>query len=289
MRWEDLDAGRWGRYVLGVGRVGAVGLGTHASFRDLAAGVFQRLDELATVTCMGKSLAWGPVPVLVLLLAGACSNSADPAGTTFVVAVEIPTTATPDSTVAATPATTTTAAAATSAPSTSAGGAGPLLPAPIDDAAALTDPDAPPPPVDLRAETWSELVGVWADIDAYWTWLNAHPTEDVGMLSVIMHPDGPELEKQTEVYSTLVANGWRIVAASTLGQVVGFGCCPDPELEMASGRVRLLIETRAPDGEAAVVGPGGTVEEEFAGWDRKSFSLELTSNVDGDWLVWLLE
>lgn len=163
------------------------------------------------------------------------------------------------------------------------------MPDPIDDAATLTDPDAPPPAVDLQANTWAELVGVWSDIDAYWTWLNAHPTDDPEVLSVIFDPEGPEFAEQQEEMRTLLGSEWRIIAPSTIGEVVGFGCCPDPAAELATGRMRLLIETRSADGEAVVLSETNQVEQRFAGWDRRSFRVELVRSVGGDWQVWLLE
>ena len=236
---------------------------------------------------MGKSLAWGPAPVLVmLLLVGACSNSSEPADTTFVVAVEVPTTAAPNSTTATSISTTTSAVAATTAPTTTADAEGPLLPDPIDDAAALTDPDAPAPPVDLQADTWSELVGVWAEIDAYWTWLNAHPTEDPDVLAVIFHPDGPEFDEQIKVNRNVVAQGLRVISESTLGEIIGFGCCPDPDRELATGKVRVLVITRAPTPFAVVTLDDGTVTEEIPGWDRAEFSLEFRRTANDGWKLW---
>ena len=238
---------------------------------------------------MGKSLAWGPAPVLVmLLLVGACSNSSEPADTTFVVAVEVPTTAAPNSTTATSISTTTSAVAATTAPTTTADAEGPLLPDPIDDAAALTDPDAPAPPVDLQADTWSELVGVWAEIDAYWTWLYSHPTPDTSVISRIFGEGGPELAEQSETLGALVDNGLRIVSPGFIGTPIGFGCCPDPAVEMALGSITLLLQTRLDD-SAYFENEDGEFVEGVEGWVSSDWRVELRRNASGEWQVWLLE
>ena len=54
----------------------------------------------------------------------------------------------------------------------------------------LTHPDAPAPEVDLEAETWAELLRVWQDIEEYWVWMYAHPSDVLTIYSRCYQPMG---------------------------------------------------------------------------------------------------
>ena len=231
----------------------------------------------------------GVAALVVLMLAAACSTSSQPAESSFVVTEEPPPTTTDATTVATTATTTptaTTPATTTPTTTTAAGVEGPMLPEPVEDADSLTAPDAPAPEVDLRADTWTEFLQAFPELDAYWTWLHAHPTDDPDVLSVIFHPDGPAFETEAEGQRAVAERGWRLIADSAFGEIIGFGCCPDPEAQMESGRLPILIVSRAGSPPAYVVDSNGSLTEELPGWDRAEFRLVLHRSDDGRWRIW---
>ncbi len=143
-----------------------------------------------------------------------------------------------------------------------------------------------PPLVDLQAETFEDLRAVWDQIDAYWAWLNAHPTDDPEVLGVIFHPEGIEYARQAETLGSLERDGLRLVAFTAIGEVTAFGCCPDPQAEMDRGSITLAIRTAWPGTErATLTDSDGLVLETFPGWRLQSWLITLRRSDNGHWLV----
>ncbi len=146
--------------------------------------------------------------------------------------------------------------------------------------------DDAPPTVDLRADTFEELRAVWDQIDAYWAWLNAHPTDDPAVLGVIFDPDGVEYARQMETMAGLANDGLRLIAPTAIGEVTAFGCCPDPQTEMDSGSITLALRTTwSDDHRAVLVDTADQVVEEFPGWRLQSWLVTLRLSKSGGWLV----
>lgn len=175
----------------------------------------------------------------------------------------------------------------TSAPITTSSTVVGSVPDPIIDPDDLTHPDAPPPEVDLEADTWAELLLVWQDIERYWVWMYSHPSTDPAHLSVVLHPDGPEFERQTQAMRDMTDNGWRILSDSIFGRILGFGCCPNPDERMTTGQVDINVTTTAEAGSNVTVDSEGEVVFGFDGFDRLQFEVELRRSEEGQWLVWL--
>lgn len=214
--------------------------------------------------------------ILGVMLVVACGEStSEPT-----VSLTDPSTA-PTTTSTSVPSTTT-----NSAPITTSSTVVGSVPDPIIDPDDLTHPDAPPPEVDLEADTWAELLLVWQDIERYWVWMYSHPSTDPAHLSVVLHPDGPEFEQQMEGMAQLVENDWRIVSDSIFGQILGFGCCPDADARVESGQISIVVTaTAAPESTLILDGTGETVSS-FEGFDRMEFEAVLRRDQEGSWRVW---
>lgn len=161
---------------------------------------------------------------------------------------------------------------------------------PADPAVAITAvapvAEGAAPRLDLVADTFEELRAVWEQIDAYWAWLYANPSNEPGVLEEILHPEGDQFSKQTETVAGLLERGWRLVADTAIGEVTAFGCCPDPQAEMDTGTIKLAIQTTWPDSRPAVmVDVDGKVVEELPGWELQSWLVTLRRATDGRWLV----
>lgn len=221
--------------------------------------------------------------LLALAACGSGDSGPDPTlppVTTAAVTVASTTTSAPPTTAAAS--TTTTSV-------TTMSDSGLLLPQPIADPESLTALDAPPPEVDLTADTWAELLVVWEQIDAYWTWLYSHPELANSRLPEVFHPDGPAFSQQGDTFEDLAADGLRRIADSTFGRIVGFGCCPDPDTQMASGRLPLNLTTSLLADAVIYLNTEGSVEFAADGWASRQFSVELRRDELGRWLVWATE
>jgi hypothetical protein len=148
----------------------------------------------------------------------------------------------------------------------------------------LTHPDALPPPVDLEAETFEELMRVWEDIDRYLVWLYAHPTTDEAALALVLQPGSRAYEDIENSMRTLVDRGARTVQENLLGELVAFSCCPDPDAEMGVGRVGVGVQSRADPGHLVIIGEDGGVLAESSGWDLREWALVLEEGGAG-WRV----
>ena len=151
----------------------------------------------------------------------------------------------------------------------------------------LTHPDAPAPEVNLEAETWAELLRVWRDIEEYWVWMYAHPSDDPDHLLKVLSADGPELEQQIDGMDQLLSNDWRIISDSIFGEILGFGCCLDPDARVVEGRILIVITSRADADSNVVVDADGEMVFGMDGYERQQFDVELRREEDGRWLVWL--
>jgi len=197
----------------------------------------------------------------VLLLA-ACSGSDATATST-----------TTSTTVAATTTTTTTTSTTTSTTSTT-----------IATTTSTVPNDEAPPQVDLTAETFGDLDRWWVGANEFVEWLEAHPTDDLGVLSMLYHPDGPEIQQQAELYRDYIKDDVRLLNAN-LGEALTVGCCPDPQAFMDEGDIRLIVLTTHPE-PAQYVDSDGAVLEEISGWTRFTWRAQLTEVDDGRWLIW---
>lgn len=176
--------------------------------------------------------------------------------------------------------TTTTAAGATTTPPTAA------EPTTTTARAAAPLTDEGPPSVDLRAETFEDLRAVWDQIDAYWAWLNANPTDDPEVLGVIFHPEGIEYARQAEGYRAILNQGWRVLNGSP-GEVMAFAH-PDPHPDMGLGSISVGLVTADPIGAQVIDHQGSTVET-LPGWERRQWIARLVRSSNGSWRVWSLD
>ena len=142
-----------------------------------------------------------------------------------------------------------------------------------------------PPPVDLQADTFDELRLVWDQIDAYWAWLNAHPTDDPMVLAVIFHPDGVEFARQMEGFAAAKEAGIRVIDGGP-GRSIALSH-PDPSSEIEAGAISLGLITTHPE-EARTVDASGRIVERFAGWDSRQWLVRLVKSTAGSWVVWSL-
>jgi len=143
-----------------------------------------------------------------------------------------------------------------------------------------------PPPVDLQADTFDELRLVWDQIDAYWAWLNAHPTDDPTVLAVIFHPDGVEFARQMEGYTAIKEVGLRVLNSGP-GEVISFAH-PDPQANIRAGAISIGLITSDLLG-AQVVDDSGQIVQVLGGWDKRQWRIHLVRIHEGSWLVWSLE
>ncbi len=149
----------------------------------------------------------------------------------------------------------------------------------------LTHPDAPPPEVDLRADTFDELIRVWGEIDRYLVWLYAHPTLDDRLLDRVLEPGSTARNQVLDSMRTLVDNSYRSVREATLGEVTAFSCCPDPQSEMAAGSISVAIQSRSGSPAVLLLGARGETVAEMPGWELKEWRLKFNRGEEGTWRV----
>jgi len=195
----------------------------------------------------------------VLMLGGAACSTSSPTTTTVT---------TTTTTLAATTTTTT----STTMPTTN-----------TTTTTALPDDDAPPE-IDLTAETFADFDHWWVEANRFIEWLGAHPTDDLDVLSMLYHPDGPEIEEKVELNAAYLRDGVLWVNAS-LGEALAVGCCPNPQDYIDRGRIPLLVITTHPEG-TRVTDIEGNLIEDLAGWTRFTWRIEVVRTDPGDWLVW---
>ncbi len=149
----------------------------------------------------------------------------------------------------------------------------------------LTHPDAPPPAVNLQAETFDELIRVWGDIDRYLVWLDAHPTTDAEVLGLILDPGSDAYTARKELMEQLADQGRRIVATSFLGEITAFSCCPDPQQDVRDGVIRVAIQSRSTSPAATAMDAAGAVVAELPGWTLKEWRVTFRRAEDGAWRI----
>jgi hypothetical protein len=141
--------------------------------------------------------------------------------------------------------------------------------------------------MDLAAETFEDFFLWWVDANKFMEWIDAHPTDDLEVLSMLYHPDGPEIQQQAEAYAGLLADGLRLKNGG-IGQVNAIGGGPDPLAEMAAGSITLETVTTHPT-PSAFIDAAGTILEEVPGWTTAVWQVHVVKDGNGRWLIWGLE
>ena len=85
----------------------------------------------------------------------------------------------------------------------------------------------------------------------------------------------------------LLSNDWRIISGPIFGEILGFGCCLDPDARVVEGRILIVITSRADADSNVVVDADGEMVFGMDGYERQQFDVELRREEDGRWLVWL--
>jgi len=148
---------------------------------------------------------------------------------------------------------------------------------------ALPDDDAPPE-IDLTAETFADFDHWWIEANRFLEWLGAHPTDDLDVLSILYHPDGPEIEVTEDLNARYLREGVRWLNAD-LGEALTVGCCPDPQGYMDRGRIPLLVVTTHPE-ETRITDADGNLLEDLGGWAQFTWRVEVVETDPGTWLLW---
>jgi len=205
------------------------------------------------------------------LLLAACSGSDATATSTTATSTTVAATTTTTSTTSTS--TTTTTSTTTSTTSTTIA------------TTSSTVPDGEgPPEIDLTAGILEDFFLWWVDANEFMEWLAAHPTDDLGVLSMLYHPDGPEIQQEAAYNKGHLEDGVRLLNAD-LGDALAIGGGSEPQESIDGGSITLKIISRHPD-PAQLVDADGVVLEELEGWTEFRWRVELRRVGDGQWLVW---
>jgi len=205
----------------------------------------------------GRSLRL--LAALGLLLAACSGSDATPTSTTTSTTVAAATTTTSTTSTSTTTTTTSTSTTTT-------------VPVPDDEG---------PPEIDLTVETCEDLDRWWVEANKFMEWAEAHPTDDLGVLSMLYHPDGPEIQEQAELFAGYVEDGIRLLNAD-LGEALSIGC---PEELIPDGYMMMPMQSTQPE-PAQFVDADGVVLNELEGWTEFRWRVELKRADDGQWLIW---
>lgn len=149
----------------------------------------------------------------------------------------------------------------------------------------LTHPDAPPPEVDLRADTFDELIRVWEEIDRYLVWLDSHPTTNREVLALVLEPGSEAYAARSELLAQLAQFDHRIIGNSFLGEVTAFSCCPDPQRDVGAGVITVAVQSRSTSPAATAIDSEGQVVAELPGWDLKEWRIVFRRAENGEWRI----
>ncbi len=141
-----------------------------------------------------------------------------------------------------------------------------------------------PPEIDLTAGILEDFFLWWVDANEFIGWVKAHPTDDLGVLSMLYHPDGPDIEVRAELYRGYIEDDIRLLNGD-LGDALAIGGGSEAQESIDSGSITLKIISRQP-AAAQVVDSDGVVLEELEGWTEFTWRVELKRADDGQWLVW---
>jgi len=190
-----------------------------------------------------------------------------------------------DATTTSTTATSTTVAATTSTSTTSTSTTTTSTTSTTSSTTTSMVPDGEgPPEIDLTAGILEDFFLWWVDANEFIGWVQAHPTDDLGVLSMLYHPDGPEIEEKAELYRGYVEDGIRLLNAD-LGDALAIGGGSEPQESIDGGSITLKIISRHPD-PAQFVDSDGVVLNELKGWTEFRWRAELKRADDGQWLIW---
>jgi len=103
-------------------------------------------------------------------------------------------------------------------------------------------------------------------------------------LSMLYHPDGPEIQQEADLNNGYLEDGTRLLNGD-LGEALAIGGGSEPQESIDSGSITLKIISRHPD-PAQLVDAEGVVLEELEGWTEFKWRVELRQADDGRWLVW---
>jgi hypothetical protein len=149
----------------------------------------------------------------------------------------------------------------------------------------LTHPDAPAPEVDLRAETFDELIRVWDEIDRYLVWLDSHPTTNREVLALVLEPGSEAFVARSELLAQLAQFDYRIIGSSFLGDVTAFSCCPDPQRDVDAGVITVAVQSRSTSPTATAIDSEGQVVAELPGWDLREWRIVFRRAENGEWRI----
>jgi len=147
----------------------------------------------------------------------------------------------------------------------------------------LPDDDTPPE-IDLTAETCEDFDRWWVETNRFIEWLGTHPTDDLDVLSMLYHPDGPEIEQKAGLYRDYREQDIRLFNAG-LGDALAIGC---PEELIADGWL-IMIFRSAQTAAAQYVDPDGVPLRELPGWSSHEWDAKLKLTSEGEWLIWDFE